>query len=75
MTTPSITEDRLFDKREAAEVLGVSTWTIDKWVQHGTGPRFLKLGVRVKFRESELNRWVAERTHVSSHRKAEQVAA
>lgn len=75
MTTLSITDDRLLDKAQTAEALGVSIWTVHKWVQHGTGPHHVKVGNRVKFRESELNRWIAERTHVSTHRKAEQVAA
>jgi predicted DNA-binding transcriptional regulator AlpA len=75
MTTPSITDDRLLNKVETAEAMRVSVWTVDKWVQHGTGPKFLKVGVRVYFRESELNRWIAQRTHVSTHRKAEQVTA
>lgn len=75
MTTPSITEDRLLDKAQTAEALGVSIWTVQKWVHHGGGPQYVKVGTRVKFRESELNRWVAERTHASTHRKAAPVAA
>lgn len=75
MTTPSILEDRLLDKAETAAAMNVSVWTVHKWVQRGTGPKHVKFGSRVLFRESELNRWVAEQTRVSTHRKAEPAAA
>lgn len=75
MTTPSITDDRLLTKAETADAMRVSIWTVQKWIQNGTGPQHVKVGVRVYFRESELNRWLAERTHISTHRKAEAAAA
>jgi predicted DNA-binding transcriptional regulator AlpA len=75
MTTPSILDDRVLDKKETARVLHVSEALVHKWVRLGTGPKHYKAGARVLFRESELNRWVDERTRVSSHRKAEPVAA
>jgi len=74
MTTPSILDDRVLDKRETARVLGVSESLVNRWVHYGGGPLHFKAGARVLFRESELNRWVAERTRASTHRKAPQAA-
>lgn len=75
MTTPSILDDRMLDKAETAAALNVSLALVHKWVQRGTGPKHVKFGARVLFRESELNRWVAEQTRISTHRKAEPAAA
>lgn len=75
MTTRSILEDRLLDKPDTAKALNCSVALINKWVHYGGGPQHVKIGSRVYFRESELNRWVTEQTRISSHRKAEQVAA
>lgn len=75
MTIPSIVDDRLLDKAETARVMNCSVALVHKWVLYGTGPKHVKVGARVMFRESELNRWVAEQTRISTHRKAEQAAA
>lgn len=75
MATPSILEDRLLNKAETAEALHVSIWLVHKWVQHGTGPKHVKVSSRVMFRESELNRWINEQTRISSTRKAEPASA
>lgn len=71
MTTPSILDDRLLDKIETARVMNCSLALVHKWVQQGTGPKHVKIGRRVMFRESELNRWVAAQTRASTHHKAE----
>lgn len=70
MTTPSVLDDRLLDKVETAQALKCSVALVSKWCLHGTGPQYVKIGARVFFRESELNRWVAEQTRSQSHRKA-----
>lgn len=49
--------ERLITKREAANILGVSTRTIENYVYERKIP-FLRIGGLTKFRESDLERWL-----------------
>jgi excisionase family DNA binding protein len=51
---------RLLTAREVAETLGLSTETILEWVRRGDLPAF-KLGRAIRFREDDLDQWLAER--------------
>jgi len=44
----------LKDKRYAARFLGVSIYTIDRWVMNGVGPRFIRVGKQVRFKPEDL---------------------
>jgi len=53
--------DRILSKAEVAEYLKVSPRSVDAWVRLGTIP-FSRVGKRaVRFRESAIDRWLAER--------------
>jgi predicted DNA-binding transcriptional regulator AlpA len=52
---------RLHDEYEVAEMLGVSVGTVRRWRLFGKGPKFLKLGVLVKYRISDVERWLQTR--------------
>jgi hypothetical protein len=43
------------DTHSAADVLGVSPRTLQRWRQEGRGPRFLKLGGAVRYPATELS--------------------
>nr|WP_162858523.1 helix-turn-helix domain-containing protein [Sneathiella chungangensis] len=45
---------------EAARRLGISVRTLERHRQNKTGPVFLRLGRRVLYSVSELNRWCEE---------------
>ena len=51
--------ERLLNQKQAAEVLGLSTRTVERLRLTGGGPRFAKLGRRVLYRPADLNAWVA----------------
>ena len=46
---------------QAAHYLGLAVSTLNKWRCHGGGPKFLKLGRAVRYRQSDLEMFVAER--------------
>ena len=46
---------------QAAQYLGLAVSTLNKWRCHGGGPKFLKLGRAVRYRQSDLEMFVAER--------------
>lgn len=71
METPTLqkiiqlTKD-LLTEREAAEFLDVSPGTLPVWRSTGryTLP-FIKIGHKVRYRRSDLERWLESRTHTN----------
>ena len=55
---------------EAAEYLGLAPSTLAKARLNGSGPPYLKLGRRVRYRVSDVMRWQADKV-VSSTSEAE----
>lgn len=61
---PTATDDRLLTRRQAAEVLGFQPQTLARWKWEGREdrPPEVRVGSRaVRYRASELSRWIAER--------------
>ena len=52
--------------REAAEHLGLSTRTLDRYRVSGDGPVFLKLGGRVGYLREDLDEWLRTRRRTST---------
>lgn len=50
----------------AAEYLGMSVSTLNKWRCHGGGPLFMKLGRAVRYRREDLDAFIAERMSSST---------
>ena len=44
--------------RQAADYLGLSVHTLNKWRWDGRGPRYIKLGAAVRYRQDELDRFI-----------------
>jgi len=51
----------VFTTRQAAQYLGLSISTLNKWRCYGFGPRYLKLGRAVRYRQEELDRYLDTR--------------
>lgn len=60
----ALDEDRLLTRQKAAELLGIKPQTLGIW--HSTG-RYeipvVHVGRSVRYRRSDLERWLASRTH------------
>ena len=56
----------LLDERQAAGRLCLAVRTLQKWRVTGGGPRFVKLGRSVRYRQSDLDQWVRERQRTST---------
>ena len=52
----------LWTTKQAAVYLGLSMSTLNKWRCYGSGPAFLKLGRSVRYRKSQLDNFLTERT-------------
>ncbi len=54
------------DTRRAAELIGMSRRTLEKWRGEGAGPPFLKLGRRVLYSVADLEDWIRSRRRRST---------
>lgn len=56
----------LLDARATAGILGVSEQTLAKWRVNGDGPRFLKIGSRIRYDRKDLDDWLEQRRRSST---------
>ncbi len=56
-----------FDTKAAAEYLGLSPQTLEKWRCWGSeGPTYYKIGFLVRYSQQDLDRWLQSRRRVST---------
>jgi excisionase family DNA binding protein len=61
---------RLFNERQVADLLGVTTRTLQRWRISGEGPAWVRIGVRlIRYAETDVAAWKERRTY--AHRAAE----
>jgi excisionase family DNA binding protein len=56
-----VTDQGLLTAREVAELVGVSTETVLRWVRRGDLPAFRLPGRAIRFRQDDLDAWLGER--------------
>lgn len=56
-----MTTERLLSRVEVAELLGVPAKTVARWASLGEGPAFFKVGRHTRYRDRDVERWLAER--------------
>jgi excisionase family DNA binding protein len=59
--TVEATNERLLTARELADMLGVSTETVLRWWRRGELPGIKLPGGAVRFRQSDIDRWLEQR--------------
>lgn len=57
---PHMPTEELLTPLELAELLKVPHGTIEKWRQRGRGPVYLKIGVHVRYRRSDVEAWLTQ---------------
>ena len=62
----SISADRLVAPPQAASFLGIKRQTLGAWRIRGRGPEFVKVGSRVFYRLSALDKYVEGQTRSST---------
>lgn len=58
--------EKLLTEAELSELTGVPVATLVDWWYRRRGPSYVKLGARVRYRESDVEAWLAERTVATS---------
>ena len=54
-------QKRFLNSEEAADYLGLQRTTLEAWRCRGGGPRFVKLGRAVRYRQADLDDWIESR--------------
>ena len=64
--------EALLDTSAAAAFLGLRKATLETWRWRGQGPKFLKVGGRVRYRLADVDEWLAsrQRNSTSDHSEA-----
>jgi predicted DNA-binding transcriptional regulator AlpA len=65
-TLNAIDYDTLLTEVQAAEVLSLSSRTLQAWRNKGYGPSFVRAGRAIRYRHRDLVAWIDTNT-VSSH--------
>jgi predicted DNA-binding transcriptional regulator AlpA len=58
MQTEFFGQDKLMDQQEVADMLGLSTKTLEYWRWKKVGPRYLKLGRLARYRMSDVMAYI-----------------
>lgn len=53
---------------EAADYLGLADHTLYIWRSKGLGPVAIKIGGRVRYRQADLDAWIAEQAEAEADR-------
>lgn len=56
--------------QEAAQRIRSVPATMERWRSQGTGPRFVKIGGKVFYRDSDLDEWVESRVRWNTAQEA-----
>ena len=56
--------------REAAEYLGINEATLYTWVSDGRAPRSVRIGGRRKYKQADLDAWLAKQEQAEDERLA-----
>jgi predicted DNA-binding transcriptional regulator AlpA len=63
-------EDKIHKALLVAERLGTTVGTLAYWRYMGKGPKFIKLGRAVRYRESDVNAWLDAQTREQTGERA-----
>lgn len=55
--------ERLLDSAELAGKVNVPERTLDQWAYLGKGPAFVKIGRHRRYREADVEAWLAANRH------------
>ena len=54
--------EQLYNEKETAKLLSLSVKTLQRYRYTGGGPIYIKLGKSVRYKESDIAKYVSERT-------------
>lgn len=67
--------DKLLNAADVANLLNLSTSTLAKMRLSGNTPKYIKMGRRVAYRQSDLDEWIEAQSFQSTSEYSDQDAA
>ncbi|MET4618678.1 putative DNA-binding transcriptional regulator AlpA [Arthrobacter sp. 2762] len=61
-------ETKLRNTKETADYLGITDKSLVQKRYMGTGPKFIKMGRTVRYRQADIDAWLDEQTHEQTGR-------
>ena len=61
-----LVKEQFLEIDDVAGLLRVSRSVLAKWRMRGRGPRFIKAGRRILYRQSDIAHWLCDQTHDST---------
>ena len=58
--------EKLYTTTELAEHLETNPGTLANWRTDGNGPRFVKVGANVRYREADVENWLESRALIKT---------
>lgn len=68
-------DDRLLTEGQAADLLRLSSRTLQAWRSRNVGPPFVRAGRAIRYRRSDLNSWAIGNTVVPQEFRSAELAA
>lgn len=69
MRTSESSPQRMIDVREVATILSVSTRTVWRLISRGEIPQPIRFGRNVRWRQIDIESWIASQAPTNSHRQ------
>jgi predicted DNA-binding transcriptional regulator AlpA len=66
MQKEMLMDAEFFDQRDLSRRWRISVRTLEKWRTNRTGPRFIKVGGRVRYRRADVEAWEERRASVEA---------
>ena len=63
-------DDRLLTEIQAADLLRLSSRTLQAWRTQRRGPSFVRAGRAIRYRRSDINTWLEQNTEIRAARGA-----
>lgn len=64
-------QDRLLKQEDVKEILGLADSTLEQWRLRGKGPKFVRVGRAVRYRESDIHTYIKNLRAFSSTSEAD----
>jgi len=61
--------DEVLDRKETSELVQVAEGTLRSWDHRNYGPPSFRVGGRVRYRRSSVERWLAEQEQAGAERR------
>jgi len=71
MKTVSTSLEALITEHDVARISGMSVASVRRWRLLRQGPKYLKIGAAVRYKQGDLSAWLASRPYGGGHEEGQ----